>query len=110
MASLTHNAISTMMADNNRPDQPRPILQVLDIRKIGQQNGNSAERYRVVLSDGQFLQQAMLATQLNELITSQQLEIFSIVRVDDWMVNQVQNRKCASLRFRSPPARCANEF
>lgn len=97
MAQLTPNAVQMMVADapkNN--DDPRPILQVIDIRRIGQQNANNqptADRWRVVLSDGVHLQQTMLATQLNELITSNTLKLNNIVRVEDWMVNFVQGRK-----------------
>ena len=43
-----------------------PRLQVLDVKKIV--TGGSGERFRLVLSDGNFYIQGMLATQCNEMV------------------------------------------
>lgn len=56
-----------------------PILQVLGTKRIA---GGAAERYRLLLSDGQYLQSfSMLSTQLNNLVTSDQLGEFTIIKV-----------------------------
>lgn len=69
-------------------DIEQPILQVLGTKRIasggsGMANGNPAsERYRLLLSDGLFLQSfSMLATQLNDMVKNGELADFCIIRV-----------------------------
>lgn len=69
-------------------DVEQPILQVLGTKRIssgggGNSNGAAAtERYRLLLSDGKFLQSfSMLATQLNEMVIAGDLADFCIIRV-----------------------------
>ncbi|KAH7432356.1 hypothetical protein KP509_07G018700 [Ceratopteris richardii] len=88
-ASLTPNAI---LALNSGEADLQPLVQVLDVRQIG--TGQSTqERYRLVLSDGNYVQQAMLATQLNEFVKSGQVQKGSIVKLIEYICNTVQNRK-----------------
>ena len=70
----------------------RPVLQIIDVKQIGtngqqQQQpapgGGTTERFRLIVSDGEHYQQAMLATQLNGLVTSGQVRKFSVVQVDE---------------------------
>ncbi|KAI5070171.1 hypothetical protein GOP47_0014514 [Adiantum capillus-veneris] len=87
--SLTPNAI---VALNNGQMDSQPVVQVLDVRQIG--TGQSVqERYRLVLSDGHYVQQGMLATQLNEHIKSGQVLKGSIVKLVEYICNTVQQRK-----------------
>jgi hypothetical protein len=51
-----------------------------------------------VLSDGQHFQQGMLATQKNDII-SQGLRIHSIIQLDQFMCNNVQNRRFEKAPF-----------
>ena len=46
-----------------------------------------------MISDGIHYQQAMLATQLNPLITQQQIVVRCIVRLNDYICNAVHGRK-----------------
>jgi hypothetical protein len=75
----------------------QPILQVTGIKKVepAQTKGNAVgpERYRVLLSDGDHIMQGMLATQRNPLVTSGQLIANSVVRLQDYLCNEVQGRK-----------------
>ena len=87
-SKLTTNAISLM---NNGATDLQPVVQVLDIKQIGPQA--SQERYRTVLSDGVHMQQAMLATQLNEYVKSRRIQKGSIVQLTEYICNTVQNRK-----------------
>ncbi|KAI5066239.1 hypothetical protein GOP47_0018863 [Adiantum capillus-veneris] len=88
-ASLTPNAI---LALNSGETDLQPLVQVLDVRQIG--TGQSVqERYRLVLSDGNYVQQAMLATQLNEFVKSGQVQKGSIVKLVEYICNTVQSRK-----------------
>eukprot|EP00824_Muranothrix_gubernata_P012816 TRINITY_DN269_c2_g1_i1.p2 TRINITY_DN269_c2_g1~~TRINITY_DN269_c2_g1_i1.p2 ORF type:complete len:674 (-),score=142.68 TRINITY_DN269_c2_g1_i1:320-2305(-) len=71
-----------------------PVLQVMDVKRINAQPGTAAsERYRLVLSDGRFYQQAMLATQLNELIRSGRLAPRCVVQLQEYICNVVQSRR-----------------
>ncbi|KAH9290005.1 hypothetical protein KI387_034122, partial [Taxus chinensis] len=88
-ASLTANAISALY---NGDVDLKPAVQVLDIKQIGTTN-NMQERYRMVLSDGTHMQQAMLATQLNEYVKSGQIQKGSVVQLIEYICNCVQNRK-----------------
>lgn len=65
-----------------------PILQVLGTKKIASNGG--AERYRLLLSDGQYLQSfSMLATQLNDLVTNNELDDFTIICVKQHITSVV---------------------
>ena len=57
------------------------------------QNPSAQQRIQIGLSDGHNLTKAMLATQLNELVTSNQLQLNSIVQLEDYLVNELQGRK-----------------
>lgn len=71
----------------------KPVLQVSDVRLVNTQNQNSNnERYRILLSDGLFLQQAMLATQKNELVRTDKLQKGSIVQLTEFVCNVIQTR------------------
>lgn len=64
-----------------------PILQVLGTKKI---SGGNAERYRLLLSDGKFLQSfSMLSTQLNHLVTGGELSDFTIIQVKQHITSLV---------------------
>jgi replication factor A1 len=64
-----------------------PVLQVIDVKQIGAAGGGggapAAERFRLIMSDGEHYQQAMLATQLNELVKRGEVVRHSVVRVDE---------------------------
>lgn len=65
-----------------------PVLQVLGTKKIA--SGNNSERYRLLLSDGKFLQSfSMLSTQLNEFVTNGQLTDYTIIRVNQHITSVV---------------------
>jgi replication factor A1 len=68
------------------------LMQVLDVRQIGNPQ-STQKRYRLVLSDGVHLQQAMLATQLNEKV--KKAVKGSMVQLLEYICNTVQNRKYA---------------
>ncbi|KAL1532258.1 replication protein A 70 kDa DNA-binding subunit E isoform X3 [Salvia divinorum] len=91
---LTQGAIAFMTSDAADADKSnfKPVLQVVSVRLVNTQN-QTAERYRVLLSDGDFIQQGMLATQRNELVKSNYLQNGSVVMLTQFVCNVVQNRK-----------------
>lgn len=74
------------MADSFKGEEL--ILQVLGTKKINSGGGN--DRYRLLLSDGRFLQSfSMLSTQQNELVTNGDLTEFTIIRVKQHVTSKV---------------------
>ena len=71
MAQLTAGAVNAM---NNNDTSIKPTLQLIDVKKIQPANPHAmaSDRYRLVISDGQQLMQAMLATNLNTMMDTGQ--------------------------------------
>lgn len=68
-----------------------PILQVLGTKRIV---GTNAERYRILLSDGQYCESfVMLSTHLNHLVVNGQLTEFTIIRVKQHTTSVVTKNK-----------------
>ncbi|KAI9014187.1 putative RFA1 protein [Hyaloraphidium curvatum] len=90
---LSTGAVALMY--NSALEARTPTLQVLNIKKIQPQPGQqqTQERYRLIISDGQHYIQAMVATQLNEKLTSGLLQKNGIIQVHNCVTNQVQGRK-----------------
>ena len=47
----------------------------------------------VILSDGEYFIQSMLATQLNHLVENDELEKNTVIKLTSFVINTVQNRK-----------------
>lgn len=76
---------------NDKPYEGEPILQVLGSKRIA---GGNAERYRLLLSDGMFLQSfSMLSTQLNHLVVDGQLSEFTIIKVQQHITSVVNKNE-----------------
>ncbi|CAJ1930951.1 unnamed protein product [Sphenostylis stenocarpa] len=90
--SLTPGAIKEICGANCSSGL-KPVLQVIDLKLVQSQQASNTERYRLVLSDGSFYQQGMLATQMNDLVHSGRLQKGSVVRLVQFICNDVQNRK-----------------
>jgi len=100
---LTAGAISRLNANDT---SGQPIVQVIDHKVLQATNGQSATRHRLVISDGQAFMQAMLATQLNALVDNGQIAVFTVMQLNECIVNLVQNRKvciCLNLHVHSNP-------
>ena len=94
MSSVTPNAVRTIIGLQATSTDPSfaPIFQVISIKSVGNQNGGTIQRYRAVLSDGTHFVQGMLATQLNSLVQNEELTVNSLVKVTDFMNNNIQGR------------------
>lgn len=84
-------------------------VQLLSIKKVNQTTSAvaSIDRYRIIISDGVHFVQAMLATQLNDLVARGDIVKNSIVVVDKLTCNFVQDKRSA---FSSPSDDYANIF
>lgn len=87
---LTQGAI--IRAFRNQYDV-NPNVQIIDIKALQPTTTNPGTRYRLVISDGEHYQQAMVATQLNPLIESRQLCQWSVVQLTEFMSNDVSGRR-----------------
>ena len=59
-----------------------------------------AERFRLAISDGRFWCTAMLATQLNDMVKTDQIHNNTIIRLDEYLSHAVQGKKyVATLRL-----------
>ncbi|GLT81135.1 hypothetical protein SLA2020_525380 [Shorea laevis] len=84
--NLTRNAIAAI---NGGDVNSKPLVQVMDIKLIG----SNQQRYRLLLSDSEATQQAMLATQLNDRVRTGQVKKGSVVQLIDYICSTVQNRR-----------------
>ncbi|XP_060085781.1 replication protein A 70 kDa DNA-binding subunit-like, partial [Ylistrum balloti] len=70
-----------------------PVLQVLSSKRISAQ-GSTADRYRLLLSDGETsYSHAMLATQLNSLMESGDMDNLAVIKVNRYLCNTIQGDK-----------------
>lgn len=90
--NLTTDGIRTIIGMASPSSNPafQPVLQAISIKNVG--TGGDTKRYRAVLSDGTHFVQGMVATQLNEMIESKELQNNSVFTVEDFMNNSVQGR------------------
>lgn len=84
--NLTRNAIAAILEGDVNS---KPLVQVLDIKSIGQ----NQERYRFILSDTVSTQQAMIATQLNDRVKSGEVRKGSVIQLLEYICSAVQSRK-----------------
>jgi hypothetical protein len=70
---------------------------VIDIKAINTSYLQMATRYRIIISDGENYMQAMLATQLNDLVEGNQIAAHCVIKLSEFICNQVQARKIVIL-------------
>jgi len=70
-------------------------VQLLSIKKVIPTtiSSNSTDRYRIIISDGVHFVQPMLATQLNELVTTGEINKNTVVIIDKLACNFVQDKR-----------------
>ncbi|WVF69368.1 hypothetical protein IAT40_004144 [Kwoniella sp. CBS 6097] len=71
----------------------KPVLQILSVKKINAPGAQGQDRYRLILSDGKYFIQAMIATQLNHMVDSKELDKHVLVKLTQYVQNAVQGRK-----------------
>ncbi|KAL6501808.1 hypothetical protein OROGR_026941 [Orobanche gracilis] len=90
--TLTERAVPMLSSGDAQGTDIKPVLQIADIRLVKTQNQSNVERYRIILSDGSFAQQGMLATQLNDFVRFEKLHKGSIIQLTQFVCNIVQKR------------------
>ncbi|GAA5978470.1 hypothetical protein JCM10908_004367 [Rhodotorula pacifica] len=91
--TLSEGAVYEMFTSQDTQTVLDPVLQVLSCKAISTQQGT--ERYRLILSDGQYFAQGMVATNLNHVVAGDNPEVYrnTVVKLTGYAVNHVQNRK-----------------
>ncbi|TDL24921.1 replication factor-A protein 1 [Rickenella mellea] len=69
-----------------------PTLQFISIKKVPS-TSSPVDRYRIIVSDGEKYTQAMLATQLNQMVTDEAIGRHTVARIDKLTCNVVQQRR-----------------
>ena len=92
---LTPNVLRAIYDSESQPVPgiPTPVLQVLAVKKINSTAPNSAERWRVVLSDGAFFIQSMLATQLNPMVANNEIVKGGLIKLGQYTMNKMKDKK-----------------
>ncbi|KAJ1400506.1 hypothetical protein SESBI_29491 [Sesbania bispinosa] len=90
--NLTQGAIETTCSDNFSSEELQPVLQIIELKLVQSQQNSAVEKYRLMVSDGSYYQQGMLATMKNELVRSRSLQKGSVVRLTRFICNVVQGR------------------
>ena len=60
---------------------------------MGKKKGDVKLTSRIILSDGQYFIQAMLATQLNDMVTEKKVDKNVVIKLVEYVTNAVQQRK-----------------
>lgn len=96
--SLTENAVQRL--NQGRDDSFKPIVQIISVRTVNKKQGAGPDRFRMVLSDGSFFIQGMVATQLNDLFLTNKVTTNSVIRITSYLINSIQNRRlCVIMSF-----------
>jgi len=84
---------------NGPPDDPvlteTHTVQVLTVKSVGSAGQGANDRFRMILSDGQTILQAMLATQLNHLLNDHSIQKNTVIRIKRMSANMVQGKTYA---------------
>lgn len=81
---------SAVMKISRGDSSLKPVVQVTDLRKVPQ---NGQDRFRLQVSDGKHYFSGMLATQMNPIALSGQLDKFCVIQMNEYIMNVVQDKR-----------------
>ncbi|AQK79413.1 Replication protein A 70 kDa DNA-binding subunit C [Zea mays] len=90
---LTPGAVAAVSAHADGNGTLQPVLQVVDVRMVNNAKNPSAERFRMVLSDGEHTMQSMLATAENARVRDGSIQKGSIVHLLECTCSTIQSRR-----------------
>ena len=100
-SSLTTGIVAKAFnaVDPDEVDNLQPTVQLLSVKKVPKTGRDSTgpDRYRIIVSDGVQFIQAMLATQLNDLVESGQIRRNVIVRLTRFAPQNISAKRWAYL-------------
>lgn len=83
---LSKGSVSAMYNGN---EPPSPLVQIIKIAPVQ----SVSQRYKIFLSDGDHCIQASVTTQLNPNFESGAFQTGTVVKLDEYICNEVQNKK-----------------
>jgi replication factor A1 len=92
-APISLSAGSVSHIYTTKDTSSKPVVQVVELKQITASNATGSPRYRLAVSDGKHYQQAMLATQLNSLVADGSLQVHTVIRMNDFIANEVANKR-----------------
>ena len=105
--ALTPGAIEKILtAPPDAPAMdPRPTLQVFDLKELKSKSTDASggPRFRLLASDGAHATQGLFAQGLNAMCAAGEIVKFSILRVRDYVVQDVNGKKCVGRRIDLDP-------
>lgn len=76
----------------NGANPEKPVFQVINAKKI--ESTNSVDRYRLLLSDGEYVySHVMLAAQLNKIMENNGVPNLSVIEVNKYLCNKLQGQE-----------------
>jgi replication factor A1 len=98
-SSLTPGAIEKILtsAPDAPPMDPRPTLQVFDLRELESKTTDASGRFRLIASDGAHAIQGLFAQGLNAKCAAGEIVKYSILRVRDYALQDVNGKRCVSM-------------
>jgi len=92
MVNLTPNGIVCLL--NGKVSEVLPFLQIMEIKKMtAQSSKGTKDRYRVILSDGQFAFQAIANPSLHRHFEDETIRPYCIVQIKSMHLNDMPNGK-----------------
>jgi hypothetical protein len=96
--ALTPGAIEKILtsAPDAPPLDPRPTLQVFDLKELKSKttDASGGPRFRLLASDGAHATQGLFAQGLNAKCAAGEIVKYSILRVRDYVLQDVNGKKC----------------
>ena len=86
---ISQGTVQRMYRDDTTPGS---VVQVLHIKEISGAN-SYVKRSRLVVSDGQHYQQAVVVTQLNAMVLSGEVQTLGLIRLTEFNCKGVENRR-----------------
>jgi len=92
--------LQTAQAGDDIFDEPHTV-QFLSVKKVQPAPGAQAanDRYRIIISDGEHFLQSMLATQLNHMVTDEQIGKNTVAVIEKVTCNFVQEKRSVRARY-----------
>jgi replication factor A1 len=90
---LTPGAVVAISEHADGDGTLQPMLQVVDVRMVNNVKNPSAERFRMVLSDGVYTMQSMLAIAENMHVRDGCIQKGSIIHLQEFTCSTIQNRR-----------------
>lgn len=92
--ALSTGCIERLQTIEQTTSEDEYVFQILSLKPVNQPQGTP--RYRIILSDGVHFMQAMLATQLNNLIQDGTIVKHSVIKIERLTCNYLQGKRYVS--------------